>query len=86
MVGKIKGNCSKNLRMTLGGAVTYYNGVIWLSWSLLVVFIEHELKSYHEMVVGLSLFTMQQRSNLVGTHSLSLTLQECFTHKYYYAQ
>jgi hypothetical protein len=41
---------------------------------------------YNDYIIGLSLDSMQQRDNIVGTHSLSLTLRECLAHKYLYAQ
>jgi hypothetical protein len=36
--------------------------------------------------MGLSKDSMQQQAILVGTHSLSLTLRECLSHKKLYAQ
>ena len=36
--------------------------------------------------MGLSIDSMQQQAILVGTHSLSLTLRECLSHKNLYAQ
>ena len=36
--------------------------------------------------MGLSIDSMQQQAILVGTHSLSLTLRECLSHKKLYAQ
>lgn len=43
--------------------------------------IRSELTCFVETYMGLKLYSSQQRSNLVGTHSLSLTLRECLAHK-----